>query len=226
MIEDASAQLRRRPELRVSRHDLLAGPDVAAADAEQPAGGVRAAVRRRQHRRRARGAPAAVAQPARLGARRSSALQRKLPAADRSRLDQYLDRRPRDRAPRFRRPGSRLSDDLSLPDAPDRRAEGRRGAHQADVRSAGARLAGGDHARHHVPAREGAEQRRLPEERRPRRVPHPVAPLEHPREQGPVRGAEPLSRRAVRVLPRQAAGDARWRRHAARSLDGAVRQRA
>ena len=30
-----------------------------------------------------------------------------------------------------------------------------------------------------------------PEERHPRRVPHPVAPLEHPAEQGPLRGAEP-----------------------------------
>ncbi len=67
----AEPQLRRRPELLLSRHDLVAGPLVAAADAEQPAGGVRAAVRRRQHRRGAQGAARAVDQPARLGAGRS-----------------------------------------------------------------------------------------------------------------------------------------------------------
>ena len=42
---------------------------------------------------------------------------------------------------------------------------------------------------------QGAEQRRLSEERRPRCVPHPVAPLERPREHGSVRRAEPLPRR-------------------------------
>ena len=73
-------------------HDLLAGADVAAADAEQPAGGVRAAVRRRQHRRRAPRAAAGVAQPARFGARRRSRrCSSKLPPAIARRLDQYLD---------------------------------------------------------------------------------------------------------------------------------------
>ena len=86
------AELRRRPQLRVPRHDFVAGTDVAAADAEQPAGGLRAAVRRRQHRCRAAGAAAAVAQPARFGARRGHRrCRRRLPASDRSRVEQYLD---------------------------------------------------------------------------------------------------------------------------------------
>ena len=45
----AEPELRRRPELLLSRHDLLAGAARAAAHAEQPAGRVRASVRRRQH---------------------------------------------------------------------------------------------------------------------------------------------------------------------------------
>ena len=50
-------ELRRRSELRLPQHDFVAGSDLAAADAEQPAGRLRAAVRRRQHRRRAARAP-------------------------------------------------------------------------------------------------------------------------------------------------------------------------
>ena len=50
-------RLRRRLQLRLHEHDLLAQSDHAAADGEQPARGVRAAVRRqRQHRRGARAA--------------------------------------------------------------------------------------------------------------------------------------------------------------------------
>ena len=51
------------------------------------------------------------------------------------------------------------------------------------------------------------------EERRPGCVPHPVAPLEHPREPGSVRRAQPLPHRPADVSARQAAGDAGWRRH-------------
>ncbi len=41
----AEPELRRRPELFLPRHDLLAGAACTAADAEQPAGRVRASVR-------------------------------------------------------------------------------------------------------------------------------------------------------------------------------------
>ena len=60
------AQLRREFHLRVPQHAVVEVGDVAAADGEQPAGRVRAPVRRRQHRRRARGAARRGAQPARL----------------------------------------------------------------------------------------------------------------------------------------------------------------
>ncbi len=49
------AQLRRRPQLRLPQHAVLAERDLAAADAEQSAGAVRAALRRRRERCAARG---------------------------------------------------------------------------------------------------------------------------------------------------------------------------
>ena len=153
-------ELRRRPELLLPRHDFLAGPARAAADAEQPAGRVRAAVRRRQHRReqrKARRAQSISLLDSVLG--EAASLQRKLPAADRTRLDQYLtDVREIER--RVQKAGQQLSDDLADAGRADRRAAGRRGAHQADVRPAGAGVAGGDHARLDVPDVQGAEQRR------------------------------------------------------------------
>ena len=84
-------QLRRRPELRLPRHDLVAGPELAAADGEQPAGRLRAAVRRRQHGRGARGAPRSSrsACSIRCSARRRRCSARCRPS-DRTRLDQYL----------------------------------------------------------------------------------------------------------------------------------------
>ena len=50
-------QLRRRLQLRVHEHHLLVVADDAAADGAEPAGRLRADVRRRQHRRGARRAP-------------------------------------------------------------------------------------------------------------------------------------------------------------------------
>ena len=55
-------QLRRRLQLHLHEHDLVVVADVAAADGAEPAGGVRADVRRRQHGRAAR--RAAEARPA------------------------------------------------------------------------------------------------------------------------------------------------------------------
>ena len=54
-------ELRRRSQLLVPGHDFVAGTDVSASDAEQPSGGVRAAVRRREHRGTTRDAASAVA---------------------------------------------------------------------------------------------------------------------------------------------------------------------
>ncbi len=52
-------QLRRGLQLHLHEHDLLVGADVAAADGAEPAGRVRAHVRRRQHGRAAGRAPEA-----------------------------------------------------------------------------------------------------------------------------------------------------------------------
>ena len=116
-------------------------------------------------------------------------LQRKLPTSDRARLDQYLDRCSRDRAPHpeGRRQPERRS---RHPRRANRRAQGCRAAHQADVRPAGAGVAGGDHARLDVPDVQGAEQRRVSQERHPRRVPHAVAPFRRAVEHRPLHGAE------------------------------------
>ena len=174
-IEDASAELRRRLQLRVPQHDLVAerrprrcrwrttrrwcssGCSATAAPTRERAG-----------------AAAAVAEPARFGARRSRRrCRRSCRPADRGRAATVSRRRARDRAPRSRRPTQQLS-------TRPRRCRTRRpacpkdvrGAHQADVRPAGARLAGGHHAHLDADARaRRTEQRRLPEERRPRRVP-------------------------------------------------------
>ena len=226
MIEETEPQLRRRPELLLSRHHLLAGAARAAADAEQPAGRVRAAVRRRQHRRRS----------ARRAAQQSislldsvideaAALQRTLPAADRTRLDQYLtDVREIER--RMQKAGAAALRRSPVPAAPTgipRDVEEHIKlmfdlqvlAWQADITRVSTLLLS-----------QGAERRGLPEERRPRRVPHAVAPLEHPGEQGPVRDAEPLSRR--RCSRTSWTSCSRRRTATASLLDhstGAVRQR-
>ena len=134
------AQLRRRSELRLSRHDFVAerrrrrcrcrttrrscSSACSATAAPTPS----AAARR-----------AAVGQPARLGARRSVVAAAQA-AGRRSRPRRSVSgRRPRDRAPHSEGREAGVDGRSSLPDAPDRRAEGRRSAHQADVRPAGAR---------------------------------------------------------------------------------------
>ena len=63
------AELRRRLRLRVLQHHLVEERHAAAADGEQPAGRLRAAVRRRQQRRAASVAQAAGQEHPRLGDR-------------------------------------------------------------------------------------------------------------------------------------------------------------
>ena len=74
-------------------------PTHAAADGAEPAGGVRAHVRRRQHGRAARRAPQARPEHPRLAdAAACRACAATSSAADRARLDDYARERPRDRA--------------------------------------------------------------------------------------------------------------------------------
>ena len=153
----AQPELRRRPELLVSRHDLVAGSARAAADAEQSAGRLRAAVRRRQHRRAAQDAAGAVDQPAGFGRRRSHGAAAQAAGVGSDAPRSVSERRARDRAARAEGRAAALRRSARAGRA-DRRAARRRGAHQADVRPAGAGVAGRDHPRVHVPDVQGAER--------------------------------------------------------------------
>ena len=151
-------------------------------------------------------------------------VKKNLPAADKSRLDQYLnDVREIER--RIQKAGEQLSDDIKLPAAPigipadfedhiklmfDLQVL----AWQADVTQ---RV---DHA-----YGQGTQWRRVLQERCARRIPHAVAPFESEGEHGSLRGIEPVPRHDPDLPARQAEEHARWRRKSSRSLDRAVRQR-
>ena len=175
------AQLRGGVQLRVSQLDLVEVADRAAADAEQPAAGVREAVRRRQHRRGAARPSSGDAQPARLGdgaggvAAEGSAGRRPPPA------DAVSRRCPRDRAAHSARRSVACAEDVEAARRADRRAADVRGAPQAPDGSAGDRVSVGNHARVDADVRARAEHRGLPGDQHPRSVPQPVAPLERSR---------------------------------------------
>ena len=136
-------QLRRRLQLRLYQHHLLADADQAAADGAEPAGDLRADVRRREHRRRA-GAPApGRSQHPGLAHPGLSRFRVAVGAGDRRRLDEYLeDVREIERRLQIAAKASETSDH-------DRDAVRHprvlRRAHQAPVRPHGARVSGGYH---------------------------------------------------------------------------------
>ena len=150
-------------------------------------------------------------------------LEKDLPAGDRRRLREYLDD-VREIERRVKQVDATLSRNLDLPDAPvgipadfeehiklmfDLQVL----AYKAEITRISTLML----------ARENSNAV-YSGERRARRVPQRVAPLERAQEHGPVRGDQPLPREDARLLPREAAGDARRRRHAARSLDDPLRQ--
>ena len=174
-----------------------------AADGKQSAGRVRAAVRRRQHGRaaRARGARKPRACSTRCSTTRR-ALQRTLPG-DGPRAARALPRgRARGRAAhRARRAKGRRRPRRAR--QAGRRARRLRAAREADVRSAGAGVGGGSHARRHADDREGGQQRRVSRERHQRSVPQPVAPLRSPGEHRALRELERVPHEHdARVFPR------------------------
>ena len=79
-------------------------------------------------------------------------------------------------------------------------------------------LPGRRHARHHVPARARDEQPHVPRDRRLRSAPSAHAPRQRSGEDREDGEDQRVPRVAVRVLPREAEGDAGRRRHAARPL--------
>ena len=82
--------MRGRLQLHLRQHDLVADADDAAADGDQPAGGVRADVRSGGHASAARGAAAAAVEHPRLGRPRDRPAPGPLGTGDKQRLDEYL----------------------------------------------------------------------------------------------------------------------------------------
>ena len=202
MIEDATLSC--GDGLSCAYRDTISwqSAHLAAADAEQPAGGLRAAVRGRQHRCGTSRAPATVAQPARFRARRGLGAADP-PAGGRPRAAwSSISATSARSSAGFRRPRSRRRWILSLPDAPAGAPKDvdqhiklmfdlQVLAWQADITRVTTMLLAKELS--------NAVYR---EERRARRVPHPLAPFEHPREPGSVRGAQPVSRRPAGVSAR------------------------
>ena len=111
----------------------------------------------------------------------------------------------------------------AAPRAPGRRTARRqhsgivRGVREGDVRPAGARVSVRRDAHHHLHDRQGAQRPDLSGDRRARSASPAVAPPERSREAGQADQGEHVPRVAARLLPREAAVDARRRGHPARS---------
>ncbi len=210
--------------LRLHRLDQLGVADRPAADGARPALGLRHAVRRRRHAagscRAARRGPQhprldrpGHVTPAQHARRRRSGAAERLPRGH-----------PRDRAPHPARRGAEPQRrGARAARRADRRARLVRGAHQADVRPAGAGVRLGHHSRVRVQARTRRVEPGVRRQRHQHRLPLRVASR---RSRGPrhrVRPHQPLSHRHDAVLPGQAEADARRRRHAARQHAGALR---
>ena len=222
-------QLRERLQLRLHEHAGVELADHAAADREQPARGLRAAVRRRRHvggsgwrrPRQNRSILDSVIERAGSGCSARSG------PADRTTVGDYLDsvreverRIQNDRDARRRRPTlPDLDRPIGIPERFDEHVE-------PDVRPAVALAFQADITRV-VTFMLGRELnfRTYPEIG----VTEGHHGLSHhgddAGEAGEVREARHVSGRAVRAVPREAASDARRRRHAARSLAVPVRRR-
>ena len=203
--------LRRRLELRLSRHDLLGRRAHAVADRAQSAGAVRAAVRHGRDPRGPREQSGRIAQHPRCRQRADRAAESR-PADGRSASSGSIPHGcARDRAAHADREphlGRRAAARQAV-----RNSRRFRRAPQDDVRSAGARLAGGDDTRVHAHAGSGGQQRRLSEERGAGRLSSAIPPLERPGEQGQAGADQSLPHRAVRLPARENATNAGRRRH-------------
>ena len=145
--------------------------------------------------------------------------------ADRTQVDDVRRFRARGRAAHHRGRDARRRRRPAGARAAARHPGALRRAREADVRAAVARVPGRHHARRDVHARPRAELPHLSGDRRHRRPSRPVAPRRPARADREAREAQHLSGGAVRVVPREAAVDARRRRHPARSLAVPLRRR-
>jgi hypothetical protein len=134
------------------------------------------------------------------------ALEKDLPASDRRRLREYLDE-VREIERRVQQVDATLS---RVWTCPTRRWASRRlrKPPEADVRPPGAGLQVGGDADLDADVRAREQQRGLRRDRRARRLPQRLAPLERTQEHGPVRRHQPLPREDARLLPGAAEGDA------------------
>ena len=171
--------VRRRVQLHLHEHDLLAHADVADADGDQPARRVRSDVRRRRHRAGAaaahRNASAAFSMrsPARSGVCRATSAP-----SDRNRVAEYLDT-VREIERRIQLSEKQAGEsNLDVPVSPTRHSRRSRGAHETDVRPDGDRVPGRHHA--HLDVHDGARGQlpHVPDARHLRSVPPGVASSE------------------------------------------------
>ncbi len=219
-------RLRHRICLPVHEHDQLEEPEHAAADAEQPARRVRAAVRRQhQHGSQVRGSPGS-------GSRRSvldsvgeevAHLQGALPQTDRTKLTEYLDA-IRDVEQRIQIAGAAKRSGAAARRSSCRHPGQLGRSPEPDVRSAGAGVSVRSHTRHHPHGGTRAQRHDLSADRRAGRASSDLAPPAGAGKGREGRQDQRVSRADVRATSREAAGDARRRRHAARPRDDDVRR--
>ena len=172
-----------RLQLRLHEHDLVELADHAAADGDQSAGGVRAAVRPAGHpaRARARGAGATAASSTRRRRRpaRSAASGSGRAIASGSASISTTSARSSGASSARKRATAR---EITTPDAPVGVPESFEEHVGADVRPAGGRLSGRPDARLHVHDGARAQPADLSADRRHRAAPHRLASRQRPGE--------------------------------------------
>ena len=151
-------------------------------------------------------------------------LQGALPQSDRTKLTEYLDA-IRGVERRIQIAESRTIRQVPLVDHPVGIPAELGRPRQVDVRFAGAGVSMRSHARHHHDAGPRTERHDLSADRRARCASSDFAPPAGAREGREDGQDQCVSRDDVRVLAGEAAGDARWRRHAAGSHDVDLRRR-
>ena len=168
-LQHLDRRLRHRLQLHLHEHHLVGGPDVAAADGDQPAracssGCSAAPGTPAQRLARHAGEPQ---HPRRVTQTRRSRSTTGLGARDRALLDRLSRQRPRDRAAhRQRRGAGRAASDR--PRRAGRPARGLRRARGADVRPDGGGVPGRRHPRVHVHDDARRHQPLVPAHRRAR----------------------------------------------------------
>ena len=218
--------VQRQPQLRLHQHDLLAQPDDAAPDGEQPPRGVRTDVRRQREHRSGRPPRPDAARP--LDSRLRDQEGRRSQARGRA------GRPPQGRRVSRGRAGHRTPHRAGRAAGAPRRARAGparghsrhlRRARRADVRPAGAGPPDRPDPRDLVHARARGELEDLHRDRHPRCAPPAVPPRVQAREDRVDEQDQRVSRVDVRRLPGEAPVDAGRRRIAARQHAAPLRMR-